>query len=48
MVTLVVSPAKKIMGQIKGPGSNIAGIIKAIETKLEKGEAIAPVGAKVG
>jgi ribosomal protein L10 len=41
IVTLVVSPGRKLLGQIKGPGSNIAGIIKAIETKLEKGEAIA-------
>jgi ribosomal protein L10 len=41
VVTLVVSPAKKLMGQVKGPGSNVAGIIMAIETKLEKGEAIA-------
>jgi ribosomal protein L10 len=40
VITLVVSPAKKLMGQVKGPGSNIAGIIKAIEEKLEKGEAI--------
>jgi large subunit ribosomal protein L10 len=40
-VTLVVSPGRKVMGQVKGPGSNIAGIIKAIEGKLEKGEAIA-------
>jgi ribosomal protein L10 len=41
VVTLIVSPARKLMAQVKGPGSNIAGIIKAIETKLEKGEAIA-------
>ncbi|XVJ58190.1 MAG: 50S ribosomal protein L10 [Tepidisphaera sp.] len=44
VVTLVVSPAKKLLGQIKGPGSSIGGIIKAIETKLEKGETIAKVG----
>jgi len=44
IVTLIVSPAKKLMAQIKGPGSGVAGIIKAIETKLEKGEAIAKVG----
>jgi large subunit ribosomal protein L10 len=44
VVTLVVSPGRKLLGQIKGPGSNIAGIIKAIETKLEKGEAIAKAG----
>ncbi|HEX2838891.1 MAG TPA: 50S ribosomal protein L10 [Phycisphaerales bacterium] len=41
IVTLVVSPGKKLMAQVKGPGSNVAGIIKAIETKLEKGETIA-------
>jgi len=44
VVTLVVSPGKKILGQVKGPGSNVAGLIKAIEAKLEKGEAIAKVG----
>lgn len=44
IVTLVVSPAKKLAAQIKGPGSNVAGLIKAIETKLEKGEAIAKAG----
>lgn len=41
VVTLVVSPARKLMASVKGPGSNIAGIIKAIEMKLDKGEAIA-------
>jgi large subunit ribosomal protein L10 len=43
VVTLIVSPARKLMGQVKGPGSNVAGIIKSIEEKLEKGEAIAKV-----
>jgi large subunit ribosomal protein L10 len=43
-VGLLLGPAKKLAAQIKGPGSNIAGIIKAIESKLEKGEAIAKVG----
>ena len=41
IVTLAISPGKKLLGQLTGPGSNIAGIIKAIEGKLEKGEAIA-------
>ncbi len=41
VVTLLVSPGRKLLGQIKGPGSALAGIIKAIETKLEKGETIA-------
>jgi ribosomal protein L10 len=44
VVTLAVSPGRKLLGQIQGPGSNIAGIIKAIETKLEKGEAIKKAG----
>jgi len=44
VVTLVVSPARKLLGQLQGPGSTVAGVIKAIETKLEKGEAIAKVG----
>ncbi len=44
IVTLVVSPARKLMGQVKGPGAKIAGIIKSIEEKLEKNETIAKVG----
>lgn len=44
VVTLVVSPARNLMAQVKGPGAKIAGIIKAIEEKLEKGETIAKVG----
>ncbi len=43
VVTLVVSPARKLVGAIKGPGSKIAGIVKTIEDKLEKGESIAKV-----
>jgi large subunit ribosomal protein L10 len=41
VVTLVVSPAQKLLGAIKGPGSTVVGLIKAIEGKLEKGETIA-------
>lgn len=41
VITLVVSPGKKLLAQLKGPGAGVAGIIKAIETKLEKGETIA-------
>lgn len=43
-VGLLLGPAKKLAAQIKGPGAGLAGLIKAIETKLEKGEAIAKVG----
>jgi large subunit ribosomal protein L10 len=44
VVTLLVGPGRNLMGQIKGPGSKVAGIIKAIEERLEKGEAIAKAG----
>ena len=44
IVALVISPAKKVVGQILGPGRNVAGLVKAIEAKLEKGEAIAKAG----
>ncbi len=37
IVTLIVSPARKLVAQIQGPGAKIAGIIKAIEEKAEKG-----------
>lgn len=42
-VTLIVSPGRNLMAQIKGPGATVAGLIAAIETRLEKGEAIARV-----
>lgn len=42
-VGLLLGPARKLAAQIKGPGSNVAGLIKAIEAKLEKGEAITKV-----
>lgn len=44
LVTLVLSPARKLAGQIKGPGGRIAGIVKTIKEKLEKGETIGAVG----
>lgn len=40
-VTLILAPAGKLVSMAKGPGSAIAGILKTIETKLEKGETIA-------
>ena len=43
-VTLILSPARKLMGSVKGPGGRLMGVVKAIEEKLEKGEAIAKVG----
>jgi large subunit ribosomal protein L10 len=43
-VTLILSPARNLVGAVQGPGSTLASIVKSIEEKLEKGEAIAKVG----
>lgn len=43
VVTVILSPARNIAGAATSPASNIAGILKALEEKLEKGEAIARV-----
>jgi len=43
-VTLFLSPARKLASALLGPGSSLASIVKSIEEKLEKGEAIARVG----
>jgi large subunit ribosomal protein L10 len=43
VVTLVLSPAQKLVGAALSPAKNIAGILKTIEEKLEKGETIAKV-----
>lgn len=42
-VTMILGPGRNLLGAVKGPGSGIAGIIKAIEAKLEDGETIAKV-----
>jgi len=42
-VTLVLSPARNLVGAVKGPGSGLAGILKSIEEKLESGETIAKI-----
>jgi len=44
-VALILGPARKVAAQVKGPGANLAGIIKAIEQKLEKGETISKKAA---
>lgn len=44
VVTVVLSPGRNIAGAAGAPAANIAGILKAIEDKLEKGETIAKVG----
>ena len=43
-VTLVISPGRKLVAQLQGPGAKIAGIVKSIEEKLGKGESIARAG----
>jgi large subunit ribosomal protein L10 len=40
-VGLLYGPGKKLAAQVKGPGATLAGLVKAIEVKLEKGETIA-------
>ncbi len=44
VVTLVLSPARNLVGGILGPGSSLASIVKSIEEKLEKGETISKAG----
>ena len=44
VVTLVLSPGGKLVSQALAPGANLAGIIKTIQEKLEKGESISAVG----
>lgn len=42
-VTLFLSPARNLAGSIASPGAKIASILKTIEEKHEKGEAITKV-----
>ena len=39
-VSLLIGPGKKLAAQLKGPGASVAGLVMAIEKKLEKGETI--------
>ena len=43
VVTLLLSPARNLVGAVKAPAGNIAGILKTIQEKLEAGETIAKV-----
>jgi len=43
VVQLILSPAQRLVGAITGPGAQLASILKAIEEKLEDGEAIEKV-----
>lgn len=44
VVTLLLSPHRGVVGCASSPGSKLLGVVKTIEEKLEKGEAIAKVG----
>lgn len=44
IVQLLLSPAGQVIGAATSAGGSIAGILKTMEEKLEKGEAIAKVG----
>lgn len=41
VVAIVLGPAKKLVGAAVGPGRRVLGIVKEIESRLEKGETIA-------
>ena len=43
-VTLILSPGRNLVASLLGPGRKLGSLVKAIEEKLEKGEAIAKVG----
>lgn len=43
VVQLVLSPASNLLRAATSPGSNILGIVKEIQERLEKGQAIAKV-----
>lgn len=40
LITLVLSPARKVVGTAVAPGKRLLGVIKEIQTRLEKGETI--------
>ena len=41
VVTLYLSPARKVVGAVVGPGRKAVGLVKEIQRKLESGETIA-------
>ena len=43
-VTLILSPGRKLMGAVEGPGSKLLAVVDAIKTKLEDGETITKAG----
>jgi large subunit ribosomal protein L10 len=43
IVTLVLAPAGQVVGGAQAPGAKVLGIVKEIQSRLEKGETIAAV-----
>ena len=43
VIQVVLGPAGQVIGAATSAGANIASILKAVEEKLEKGEAIAKI-----
>ena len=43
VIQLLLSPARNLVGTVLGPGRKVLSLIKAVEEKLVKGEAIAKV-----
>lgn len=43
-VTLILSPARKVVGSVVSPGKRVLGIVKQVQERLEKGETIAKAG----
>lgn len=40
LITLILSPARTTMSVVKAPGARLLGVVKEIQTRLEKGETI--------
>ncbi|MDZ4832146.1 MAG: 50S ribosomal protein L10 [Phycisphaerae bacterium] len=44
VVSLVLAPARNVVGCVTSPGAKLLGIVKEIQTRLEKDEVIAKAG----
>lgn len=42
-VLLILSPGKKLMAAVKGPGGKVMGVLKTVQDRLEKGESISKI-----
>lgn len=40
VATVVLSPARNVMGAVKSPGAKVLGVVKEIQDRLEKGQTI--------